>query len=128
MKEDAHILVVDDEDDMCWALANVLRAENYAVTTVARGKLALELMGIDAYEIVLVDAKLPDLEGFELATCIHQEYPDTVVILISGYYYQEDTEIEGYLRDGTIASFISKPFDIEQVRQVVRQVLKGRSG
>ena len=118
------ILIVDDEPDMCWVLESALRSAGYAVQTVTRATEALKLLAVESYDVALVDAKLPDIDGAELAATIRRESPSTVVILISGYYHLEDSLIVEGLRSDLFAGFMVKPFDIEDVRKVVRQAME----
>jgi CheY-like chemotaxis protein len=118
------ILVVDDEPDMCWALENMLRPTGFMVTTTTTGAEALRLLAGEPYAVAFVDAKLPDLDGLELAALIRQRSPHTVIILISGYFYQEDRAITEGLEKDLFIGFISKPFDLEEVRLVVRQAVE----
>lgn len=125
MKEQPpRILVVDDEPDMCWALENILRPAGYAVTTTTTGAEALELIAREPYAAVFVDAKLPDLDGLELAALIHQQRPHTAVVLISGYFYQEDRAVTEGLQKGLFIGFVAKPFDLEEVRLMARQAVE----
>lgn len=119
-----HILIVDDEADMCWALENILRPAGFAVTTTTSGAEALELLVKEPYVTVFVDAKLPDLDGLELAALIHQRSPYTAVILISGYFYQEDRAISEGLQKGLFIGFVAKPFDLKEVRLMARQAVE----
>lgn len=123
MHDLATILVVDDEPDMCWALANILRLAGYVVTTVTTGGEALTLVAgrEPPYAVAFVDAKLPDADGLELAVQIHQQSPQTGIILISGYYYQEDGAIIKGLQEHLLVGFVSKPFQLDQVRLLARQ-------
>ena len=123
-RQRGHILIVDDEPDMCWVLEVALRSADYAVETVTRATKALELLAVRSYDVALVDAKLPDIDGAELAATIRRESPSTVVILISGYYHLEDSMIVEGLRRDLFAGFMVKPFDIEDVRKVVRQAME----
>jgi len=118
------ILVVDDEPDMCWVLENILRPAGYAVTTTTSGVEALELLATEPYAVAFVDAKLPDVDGPELAASIGQQSPDTVVILISGYYYPEDSAITKGLQDHLFAGFVAKPFDLREIRQMARRAVE----
>ncbi len=118
------ILIVDDEPDICWVLENVLRPEGYAVTTTTSGVQALELIRKEFFAAAFVDAKLPDLDGLELAACIRQDSPQTAIVLISGYFYKEDRAISERLQDGLFIGFIPKPFDLNQVRLMARQAAK----
>ena len=119
-----HILVVDDEPDMCWALKNILSREGYQITTVTKGKEALELVRETGFQVVFIDAKLADLDGLELAALIRQQSPHTAAVLISGYYYQEDRAINEGLEKNLFVGFISKPFDLEEVRLMARRAVE----
>jgi DNA-binding NtrC family response regulator len=123
-QEPPRILVVDDEPDMCWALENMLRPDGYAVTTTTTGAQALELLAAESYALAFVDAKLSDLDGLELAALIRQRSPNTAIVLISGYFYQKDKTVTEGLQKNLFVDFIPKPFDLEEVRSVTRQVLE----
>ena len=115
------ILVVDDEPDVCWALENILCPAGYTVTTTTRGAEALELLARQPYAVAFVDAKLPDLDGLELAALICQQSPHTAVVLISGYYYQEDPMVMEGLAKNLYVGFVSKPFSLNEVRSMARR-------
>ena len=115
-RERPRILVVDDESDMCWALENILCPAGYAVTTTGSSAEALEQVSRETYAAAFVDAKLPDLDGLELAALIRQQSPHTAVVLISGYFYQEDITINEGLQQGLFIGFVAKPFDLKEVR------------
>jgi DNA-binding NtrC family response regulator len=119
------ILVVDDEPDMCWALANILRPAGYAVATALTGVEALALVAAceRPYAVAFVDAKLPGQDGLELSAQICQQSPQTAIVLISGYYYQEDGPIVAAIRQGLIVGFVSKPFQLDQVRLLAHEAL-----
>jgi CheY-like chemotaxis protein len=123
-QESPRILVVDDEPDMCWTLENILCPTGYAVTTTTTGAEALRLLAGEPYAVAFVDAKLPDLDGLELATLIRQQSPHTAVVLISGYFYQEDRAITEGLQNELFMGFISKPFDLEEVRLMASQAVE----
>ena len=124
MAEPLDILVVDDEPDMCWALENILQSEGYRVTTVSNARDALDTVREGRFSVALIDAKLPDMDGIELATRVRHDDAGLAIILISGYFYPEDKTIEEGLQCGVYSAFISKPFDIHQVRAVVRKAIE----
>jgi CheY-like chemotaxis protein len=123
-REPPRILVVDDEPDMCWILENILRPAGYAVTTTTSGAEALELLARGSYAAAFVDAKLPDLDGLELAALIRQQSPHTALVLISGYFYPEDKTIAKGLQDELFIGFVAKPFGLEEVRLMARQAVE----
>jgi DNA-binding response OmpR family regulator len=112
------ILIVDDEADMCWALASTLRREGYTVTTALQGRLALDLCACQHYALAFVDAKLPDLDGLELIALLRQKTPSTRIVLVSGFLDQEDVSVVDGLRQGRFDGFLAKPVDLREVRQV----------
>ena len=118
------ILVVDDETDMCWALENIMRLVGYTVTTATRGEKALKLMAEEPYAAAFVDIMLPDMDGLRLADAIRQRYPRTGIVLISGYFYQEDASITEGLEQGLFVGFLAKPFELEQVRHLARKAVE----
>jgi CheY-like chemotaxis protein len=122
--ESPRILIVDDEPDMCWVLKNTLDSAGYQVTTATSGRETLDLAREKRFQVVFIDAKLPDMDGLELAALIRQRSPHTAVVLISGYFYQEDIAITEGLQDELFVGFVAKPFDLEEVRLMARQAVE----
>jgi DNA-binding NtrC family response regulator len=120
----SRILIVDDEPDMCWALENILSPTGYAVTTTTTGAEALELLARESYAVAFVDVKLADLDGLELAALIRQRSPHTALVLISGYFYQEDKTVNDGLEKDLFIGFIPKPFNLEEVRLMARRAVE----
>lgn len=118
------ILVVDDEPDMCWVLKNILAPEGYVVRATTLGKEALALLAEELYAAAFVDAKLPDLDGLELASLIRERSPQTAVVLISGYFYQEDAAVTEGLEKNLFIGFLAKPFELEEVRVMARRAVE----
>jgi DNA-binding NtrC family response regulator len=121
------LLVVDDEVDMCWALENILGKGGIKVRAATKGQEALRLVQKDFYKAVLLDAKLPDLSGLEVAEKIRSVSPESKIIIISGYYYSDDPEIQKGLESGVFSGFLTKPFDLIDVRLIAHQILEGSS-
>jgi CheY-like chemotaxis protein len=115
---------------MCWALANILHPAGYTVTTAASAAEALTLLasgsdpGDAPYVAAFVDAKLPDRNGLELATLIRQRNPHTAVVLISGYFYQEDSTITDGLEKGLFIGFVAKPFNLREIRLMASRAME----
>ena len=119
-KNPAQVLIVDDEKDLCWALHKILEVEGLAVSVAVSSRAALEAVKKNSFQVVFVDAKLPDVDGIELAKCIRSLRPETRCILISGYLYEDDAMVREGLEGGTICAFVSKPFRISEVVSVAR--------
>lgn len=119
------ILVVDDDPDVCWALKKVLSEAGVTVEAVASGHEALVRLRDAQFQLLLLDVKLPDIDGIELVRQIHAEYGGAPpVILVSGYYYSDDALIQECMQRGLVRAFVTKPFSHEYLREVVGAVLR----
>ncbi len=114
------ILIIDDEPDMLWVLESVLRSQNFNVLKASTGAEALALAPKTELEIAFLDAKLPDMEGLEIARLIKLSHPSTKLIMISGYYYEHDDKIQEALRTGLIVHFIPKPFSNTAIVEAIK--------
>lgn len=124
MSERLDVLVVDDEPDVCWALDVLLRKHGFSVVTMASGAAALRWLEQTACSLILVDAKLGDIEGFELAKRIRTDTACIApVILVSGYFYKDDSVVQDSLNAGIISAFVTKPFRHEEILGAIHAVL-----
>lgn len=124
MGNDINILVVDDEEDMCWALENILKVDGYNVVTTTSGSEAIKKARENTFNIAFVDVKMPDFDGMELARLIKEEDSHIGTIMISGYYYEDDSNIQKGLNEGVYLAFVGKPFDNVEIRKITRRALE----
>jgi CheY-like chemotaxis protein len=120
------VLIVDDDPDICWALEHVLRGLGAHCIRALDGQTALQAARRNRLTLALLDAKLPDIDGLELARSIRLAYPRTLVVVISGYYYKDDPAIQAALEQGLINGFIEKPFSHLEVIETVRNALSSQ--
>jgi DNA-binding NtrC family response regulator len=109
------ILVVDDDLDMCWVLEVALSGLGCAVTTVDSARSAISSVAEHAFPIAFVDARLPDMDGLRLIEELRRLRPEMQIIMISGYYLEDDMRISNAVRAGEIDGFLAKPFQIDAV-------------
>lgn len=114
------ILVIDDEEHMCWALERGLRQEGYRVITATRGKQGLELIRNETPSLVILDLKMPEMDGLEVLVKAKDLLPKLPVIMITAHG-TIDTAIEAMKLGAT--DYITKPFDLEELKLVVKQAL-----
>ncbi|MGC8658858.1 MAG: response regulator [Desulfomonilaceae bacterium] len=114
------ILLIDDEPDMLWVMESVLRKNHFNVFKASTGAEALVIAPKTEFEIAFLDAKLPDMEGLEIARLLKSSYPNTKIIMISGYYYEHDDKIQEALKVGLIVNFIPKPFSNDAIINAVK--------
>src|SRR4030042_4776941 len=82
---DPRILVVDDEMIVCESCKRILEEEGYEVETALSGKEAFEKMKGNPFDIVITDLKMPGIDGMEVLKTFRKEYPDTIIIMITGF-------------------------------------------
>ena len=113
-------LIVDDEPDMCWALEHILKKSGLESKKAFTGYEALELMEGNHFSLAFLDAKLPDIEGIELARHMRKRIPTIRIIMISGYFYRDDEAVQKAVAEGLINGFIGKPFDHDRILKTIK--------
>jgi DNA-binding NtrC family response regulator len=116
--ENMRCLIVDDEPDMCWVLEHILKNKNVLSAKATTAVEALLLLETNSFQIAFIDAKLPDIEGFELAKLIREKEPSMRLVMISGFYTKDSKEVKQALHNGLISGFISKPFNNKEVQAI----------
>jgi len=120
-------LIVDDEPDMCWALEHILEKNGLASKKAFTGSEALGLMEGNHFRMAFLDAKLPDMEGLELARQMQKRDPAVRIMMISGYFYRDDDAVQKATAKGLINGFIGKPFDHDEIVKAVEFTNRQRS-
>lgn len=109
------VLIVDDDQDMCWILEVALAGRGYVVKTVGTAQDAISSVANHAFPVAFVDARLPDMDGLWLVAELRRLQPAIRLIMISGYYLDDDTRILEAMRTSTIDGFLAKPFQIDMI-------------
>ena len=115
------ILVIDDEERMCWALGRALSQEGYQVMTATGGIQGIALARENEPSLVILDLKMPDLDGLEVLKELKVLYPNLPVFMITAHG-TIDTAIEA-MKIGA-SDYITKPFKLEKVKVQVKQALR----
>ena len=109
------VLVVDDDQDMCWALEGALASLGCAVTSVGSAQSAIAVVADSAFPVAFVDARLPDMDGMKLIAVLRALRPSMRIIMISGYFLADDVRILEAVGTAAIDGFLAKPFQIEAI-------------
>jgi len=115
----ATILVVDDEPEMCWILENIIRKSGLVCMTALSASKAMDLAKSNTFQMAFLDAKLPDIDGLDLARKLRKTNARLPIVIVSGYFYPDDPTIEGVFREGLIDAFVGKPFDHDEILSVI---------
>ncbi|MBO8172040.1 MAG: response regulator [Bacillaceae bacterium] len=118
--EDKKILIVDDQYGIRVLLYEVLGKEGYTMYQAANGKQALNIVKKESPSLVILDMKIPGMDGLEILREIKTIDPDIKVIMMTAY--GELDMIEEAKSLGALTHF-TKPFDIDEMRRVVNQYL-----
>ncbi|MEC4680466.1 MAG: response regulator [Nitrospirota bacterium] len=123
------ILVVDDDDGVRDALSEFLRSLGYVVVPVANGEEALTEFGKNAFDVVMADLIMPNMDGMELLQRIREIKNQEVIFLMITGHPSINTAVEAINRGAD--DYITKPFHLEDVKLRIskaleKQALKGR--
>lgn len=112
------VLVVDDETSVRTGIAHVLSRQGLTVEMAADGEEALELLAQRPFGIVLLDIKLPDMDGVKLLQSIRRDHPATEVIMITGY-----PTINGAVECIKLGArdYLVKPFRLDELESLVQK-------
>jgi two-component system, OmpR family, alkaline phosphatase synthesis response regulator PhoP len=114
-------LIVDDEKNIRLALSMALEQLDIPVEAAASGDEALEKIAAGEYGIMLLDLRMPGLDGMEVLRRVAHRWPEIKVIIITAYG-SIDLAVEA-MKLGAV-DFLQKPFDVAQVREMVRRILE----
>jgi PAS domain S-box-containing protein len=121
----ARILVIDDEESVRSVLSRTLGKVNHQVTLATNGEKGVQLFREGKFDLVLTDLGMPDMSGWEVCRNIKRISPDTPVGMITGWGAEmSQSKMEEYGLD----FLISKPFDINQILNVVAETMQSKGG
>ncbi|UCF64500.1 MAG: sigma-54-dependent Fis family transcriptional regulator [bacterium] len=118
-----HVLLIDDDINLCKVIGYQLEKQGFRVTTAHRGKDGLRLFSQKDIDVVLTDIQMPDISGIDVLQNIRQENQQVVIILITAYG-SVDNALEA-CRLGA-DDYITKPFGQEQLLFVIEKAVRLR--
>lgn len=115
------ILIVDDQKGIRLLLTEVFRHEGYETFQVSDGKQAIDIVRTENPELVLLDMKIPGMDGLDILKRIKTINPDVDIIMMTAY--GELDLVKEAFRLGALMHF-TKPFDIDELREAVNGRLR----
>src|ERR1051325_9495843 len=119
----SNILVVDDEPVARQSLTDILRLEGYMVNSVPNGQAAVEYVRTHPVELLIVDLRMPGMDGLEVVQVVNQISPETEIILLTAFGTTESAVQALRLR---IHDYLLKPAPPSQVINSVKKGLARR--
>jgi two-component system response regulator AtoC len=117
----AKILIIEDNEDLAFTLSNVLKKEGYQVIHVGDGESGLDKLQKELFDLVLLDLKLPRMNGLEVLSQIKQLDEDILVIMMTASTDAKPA-IEA-LKKGAY-DYIMKPFELDEMKKLTRNALE----
>jgi CheY-like chemotaxis protein len=114
-----HILVVDDEPDIILLSSKILTQQGYRVSPANSGAEALTLLNENTINLMISDILMPNMNGLQLAKTCEAKFPDTKIILVSGYSDEKPTNANGKQSH----AFLLKPYRAKELLLLVRSLL-----
>jgi DNA-binding NtrC family response regulator len=119
MEDKMNIMVVDDERIVRESFAQWFRKSGHRAEAAASGSEAIEQLAKTPFDLLFVDIKMPGMNGIELLGKVKQEYPDTMVVIITAYGSIE-TAVQA-MKAGAV-DYLLKPFKPDQLSLVLEKV------
>lgn len=114
------ILVIDDEPGIRGLLATILERKGYAVLLADGGRKGLDLFRRERPDLIVLDLKMPDIDGITVLKDIHAAAADTPVVILTG---AGNEKMEKQARELGAAEFIEKEFSLHRLGESLRRLL-----
>lgn len=120
MSEELRILVVDDEKEFCKNVRDILEMKGYRVALAHDGFRALELVKQNGFDLVLMDVKMPVMDGVQTLKKVKEFIPDTPVIMVTAYAVED--LLREALREGGFGT-LKKPLDFDKLFALIENAI-----
>jgi DNA-binding NtrC family response regulator len=120
METPARILIIDDDENIRTVLQAILEDEGYVIETADTARKGIEKSEKAFYNLALIDVRLPDMEGIELLTKLHETKPKMRKIIVTGFPTMQNAVAA--LNKGA-DGFVLKPFDVEKILVTIKEQL-----
>ncbi|HSB82710.1 MAG TPA: sigma-54 dependent transcriptional regulator [Candidatus Methylomirabilis sp.] len=117
----AKILIVDDDSEIVNVLTELLRKDGHQVTSCVTGAAAVALGDADRFDVILVDIRLPDMDGLAVLRSFQGSSPDSAVILMTAF---GTVEVAIQAIKAGAYDYVPKPFKLDEVRIAVQRALE----
>jgi DNA-binding NtrC family response regulator len=124
MMELLRVLVIDDETVICDACDLVLSEKGHKVTARENGKTGLDAVREGSYDVLLLDMKLPDIDGMDILKVVQDEKPELCTIVMTGY--SSISNAVQAMREGA-DNYLAKPFTEDELLQAIEESYASRS-
>jgi len=121
--EQIRILLVDDEEEFVKTLSERIQMRNLDSTTALNGKEAMEAMNARLSDVMVLDLRMPGMDGFEVLRQVKKTYPEVQVIILTGHGSDKD---ENETRRLGAFEYLKKPVGIDQLIQTIHRAYESK--
>ena len=121
MEKISKILIIDDDPSICKMFERFLTGNGYEVLTSNDSQEALSLLRSEFFNLIILDIRLPGIDGLSLLSKIKHFSPDTEVIMVTGYWNME-TAVQSFQLGA--CDYLTKPIELNLLFQVVKKALE----
>lgn len=121
--EQIRILLVDDEEEFVKTLSERIQMRNLDSSIALNGKEAMEAMNARVSDVMVLDLRMPGMDGFEVLRQVKKTYPEVQVIILTGHGSDKD---ENETRRLGAFEYLKKPVGIDQLIQTIHRAYKSK--
>lgn len=121
--EQIRILLVDDEEEFVKTLSERIQMRNLDSTIALNGKEAMEAMNAKVSDVMVLDLRMPGMDGFEILRRVKKTYPEVQVIILTGHGSDKD---EKETRRLGAFEYLKKPVGIDQLIQTIHRAYESK--
>ena len=114
------ILVADDEANIRLLFEQVLAEDGHQAVTVATGREAVRKILKEDFDLIILDIKMPDMNGLEVIQKIRELKKATPVMVCSAFKHLEDDYV---VKTGAVTAYLTKPVNLAEMRAKVKEIL-----
>lgn len=124
MQQRQVVICIDDDPPVLSAIRRLLRQEPFEVITTVEPQEVIDLVSSREVSLIIADQRMPTMLGTDLLKAIRQRSPGTVGVILTGH--ADLSDIAGAMNEGAVDRLIRKPWDDQDFRGMIRDLLKGR--
>ena len=115
------LLIIDDDVNLCEALSDELKEVGYTVSSVNSADTAIEFLDSNEIDLILLDLKMPEKDGFYVLNKLRENGNNTKVIVLTAY-----ADVKSAIDSAKLGAsdFVSKPYDLDELIITIRKVLQ----
>lgn len=123
MSSQPRVLVVDDEEVICQSCRRILTARGFAVETCAGPRAGLHLAQQNAFDVIVLDVRMPVIDGVRFLEHLRQTHARTPVVVMSARAGEAAADVAVRLGG---AEYLAKPFTPDEITQAIRRSMAAR--